>query len=110
MGRAGSPGGCRKLLRQLTRTLPTGYSMGLWSFTNVTWGGQAAQGELEAAQAADKDPAKFSGKKSKAAAKKGAGSTQWEILKMSGIPESEISAFRCGSTDKSLLTRVITCF
>eukprot|EP00884_Botryococcus_braunii_P021860 jgi/Botrbrau1/8358/Bobra.0046s0019.1 len=52
----------------------------------------APEGEGEAA--AEKDPAKFSGKKSKAAAKKGAGNTQWDILKMSGIPEEEIPEFR----------------
>ena len=40
------------------------------------------------------DPTKFSGKKSKAIAKKGAGNTQWDILKLSGIPESEIPSFR----------------
>lgn len=40
-----------------------------------------------------KDPTKFSGKKSKAAAKKGPGATQWGILQLSGIPESEIPAF-----------------
>ena len=40
------------------------------------------------------DPTKFSGKKSKATAKKGAGSTQWDILKLSGIPEAEIPSFR----------------
>ena len=45
--------------------------------------------------AAEKDPAKFSGKKSKAAAKKGAGSTQWDILIRSGIPEAEVPRFRC---------------
>lgn len=40
------------------------------------------------------DPTKFSGKKSKAAAKKGPGATQWQILKQSGIPEGEIPDFR----------------
>ncbi|GAB4822876.1 hypothetical protein N2152v2_009922 [Parachlorella kessleri] len=40
-----------------------------------------------------KDPTKFGGKKSKAAAKKGAGNTQWDILKMSGIPQEEIPQF-----------------
>lgn len=40
------------------------------------------------------DPTKFSGKKSKAASKKGAGATQWQILKFSGIPEEEIPSFR----------------
>jgi leucyl-tRNA synthetase len=40
------------------------------------------------------DPTKFGGKKSKAAAKKGAGATQWQILKQSGIPEEDIPKFR----------------
>ena len=40
------------------------------------------------------DPTKFSGKKSKATAKKGAGATQWQILTQSGIPEGEIPEFR----------------
>ncbi|KAG2497803.1 hypothetical protein HYH03_004074 [Edaphochlamys debaryana] len=40
------------------------------------------------------DPTKFSGKKSKAAAKKGPGATQWQILKQSGIPEDQIPEFR----------------
>ena len=44
------------------------------------------------------DPTKFSGKKSKAVAKKGAGNTQWDILKLSGILESEIPSFRCLSS------------
>lgn len=39
------------------------------------------------------DPTKFVAKKSKAAAKKGVGNTQWDILKMSGIPEEEIAQF-----------------
>ena len=58
---------------------------------------QAAKAEAAqtAASAAEKDPAKFSGKKSKAAAKKGAGSTQWDILIRSGIPEAEVPKFRC---------------
>ena len=55
---------------------------------------QAAQGE-GTKETAEKDPSKFVGKKSKAAAKKGAGNTQWDILKMSGIPESELPKFRC---------------
>lgn len=46
------------------------------------------------AAAAEKDPSKFSGKKSKAAAKKGAGATQYEILSKSGIPAEEIPEFR----------------
>lgn len=52
----------------------------------------------EAAPAADvkADPTKFSGKKSKAAAKKGTGATQWQILKQSGIPEDQIPDFRWG--------------
>lgn len=40
-------------------------------------------------------PGQFVAKKSKAAAKKGPGSTQWAILKMSGIPEEDIPLFRC---------------
>ena len=55
-------------------------------------GAQAAQGEGTPGQA---DPSKFSGKKSKAVAKQGGGNTQWAILKLSGIPESEIPSFRC---------------
>ena len=53
---------------------------------------QAAQGE---GKAEPTDPTKFSGKKSKAVAKKGTGSTQWDILKQSGIPEAELPSFRC---------------
>ena len=53
---------------------------------------QAAQGEGPPGQA---DPTKFSGKKSKAVAKQGAGNTQWAILRLSGIPEAEIPSFRC---------------
>ena len=41
-------------------------------------------------------PGQFVAKKSKAAAKKGPGNTQWAILKMSGIPEADIPKFRCG--------------
>jgi len=52
---------------------------------------QASQGE---GRPEPTDPTKFSGKKSKAVAKKGAGNTQWDILKLSGIPESEIPSFR----------------
>ncbi|KAG2427994.1 hypothetical protein HXX76_011980 [Chlamydomonas incerta] len=40
------------------------------------------------------DPTKFVSKKSKAAAKKGTGATQWQILKQSGIPEEQIPEFR----------------
>ena len=43
---------------------------------------------------AKSDPTKFSGKKSKATAKKGKGTTQYEILLKSDIPESEIPDFR----------------
>lgn len=39
------------------------------------------------------DPTKFVAKKSKALAKKGRGTSQWEILKMSGISEDEIPKF-----------------
>ncbi|KXZ46771.1 hypothetical protein GPECTOR_41g736 [Gonium pectorale] len=56
----------------------------------------AAAAAAAAAPAADAkaDPTKFSGKKSKAAAKKGTGTTQWQILKLSGIPEDQIPDFR----------------
>ena len=47
-----------------------------------------------ASAAAEKDPSKFSGKKSKAAAKKGAGATQWEIMRLSGIAEEDVPAFQ----------------
>ena len=40
------------------------------------------------------DPTKFSGKKSKAAAKQGPAATQWGILRSSDIPEEEIPKFR----------------
>ena len=49
----------------------------------------AAAAEADAA-AGPTDPTKFVAKKSKAAAKKGTGNTQWDILKMSGIPEEEL--------------------
>ena len=54
----------------------------------------AAADAAAASAAAEKDPSKFSGKKSKAAAKKGAGATQWEIMKLSGIAEEDIPAFK----------------
>jgi leucyl-tRNA synthetase len=50
---------------------------------------------LQDAAAGPADPTKFSGKKSKAMSKKGAGATQWEILMKSGIPPEEIPRFRC---------------
>lgn len=43
------------------------------------------------------DPTKFSGKKSKAAAKKGPGAYQYEILQKSDIPDEQIPAFRVSS-------------
>ena len=52
---------------------------------------------VEEEAAGPKDPTKFSGKKSKATAKKGQGSTQWDILRSSGIPEAELPEFRCPS-------------
>jgi len=57
---------------------------------------QAAEAEVQAvAEQTPKDPgAGFKGKKSKAAAKQGTAKRQWEILRDSGIPESEISEFR----------------
>uniref|UniRef100_A0A1D2A3Q3 leucine--tRNA ligase n=2 Tax=Auxenochlorella protothecoides TaxID=3075 RepID=A0A1D2A3Q3_AUXPR len=67
------------------------------------------KGEIERAQAPEEakpvvavvakapterdDPSKFTGKKSKAAAKTGPGNTQWEIMRMSGIPEEDIPKF-----------------
>ncbi|BDA46666.1 Leucine-tRNA ligase, cytoplasmic [Coccomyxa sp. Obi] len=57
----------------------------------------AKEAEVEVVEeeaAAPKDPTKFAGKKSKATAKKGAGSTQWDILRSSGIPEAELPQFR----------------
>ena len=57
---------------------------------------QAAEAEIQAvAEQAPTDPgANFKGKKSKAAAKQGTAKRQWEILRDSGIPESEIAEFR----------------
>ena len=57
--------------------------------------GSNNNGDEEAANgdAMKADPTKFTAKKSKAVAKKGLGATQWEILKMSGIPESDIPLF-----------------
>eukprot|EP00877_Chromochloris_zofingiensis_P006951 jgi/Chrzof1/2509/Cz11g18080.t1 len=60
------------------------------STSSVTAGDAAANGDASMKA----DPTKFAGKKSKAAAKKGPGATQWGILSMSGIPESEIPQFR----------------
>lgn len=54
----------------------------------------AAADAAAASAAAEKDPSKFSGKKSKAAAKKGTGATQWEIMRLSGIAEADIPAFK----------------
>lgn len=45
--------------------------------------------------AAAADPTKFKATKGKAAAKKGKGVTQWDILKNSGIPEADIHMFQC---------------
>ena len=53
----------------------------------------AEEAAAEGADAGPVDPTKFVAKKSKAAAKKGTAATQWEILKMSGIPESDIPQF-----------------
>ena len=46
------------------------------------------------AGAAPPDPTKFKATKGKAAAKKGKGVTQWDILASSGIPEDEIHMFQ----------------
>ena len=66
--------------------------------------GEGADGatvvDAEAAEAAavsagaDRDPAKFAGKKSKATAKAGTAASQWEIMRLSGLGDAEISAFR----------------
>jgi leucyl-tRNA synthetase len=47
-----------------------------------------------AAPSSSSDPTVFKATKGKAAAKKGKGATQWDILKSSGIPESEIHLFQ----------------
>lgn len=50
--------------------------------------------EAAATEEAKADPTKFSGKKSKAAAKVVAKAKwQWDILRTSGIPENEIPKF-----------------
>ena len=51
-----------------------------------------AQRESEAPVVAQ--PGSFVAKKSKAAAKKGTGTTQWAILQQSGIPPEDIHMFR----------------
>lgn len=68
---------------------------------------QAAQGEVEEVEEQQQqhqpaangtlptDPAKFSGKKSKAAAKQGTATTQYGILRDNGIPVDDIPLFRC---------------
>jgi len=55
--------------------------------------GLELQDKTEENNSAQADPTKFIAKKSKAVAKQGKGATQWEILKMSGIPEDEIPKF-----------------
>ncbi|PNH02762.1 Leucine--tRNA ligase, cytoplasmic, partial [Tetrabaena socialis] len=54
----------------------------------------AAEAAAPAAVVEKADPTKFVSKKSKAAAKKGSGTTQWQILLQSGIPEDQIPEFR----------------
>lgn len=47
-------------------------------------------------------------KKGKAAAKKGKGATQWDILKNSGIPEDEIPNFQCAArSSRHAITEVM---
>jgi hypothetical protein len=58
---------------------------------------------VEEEAAGPKDPTKFSGKKSKATAKKGQGSTQWDILCSSGIPAEELPKFRFDSSPLSCI-------
>ena len=53
-----------------------------------------AQTPANGPASAEKDPAKFSGKKSKAAAKQGTAATQYGILRDNGIPVEEIPQFR----------------
>ncbi len=55
---------------------------------------QAEADAQAAADSATKDPTKFVGKKSKAVAKSGSASTQWGIMKASGLSDDEIPAFR----------------
>ena len=54
---------------------------------------EAAKAKAAAAAEPKADPTKFKATKGKAAAKKGVGATQWEIMRMSGIPDEEIAAF-----------------
>lgn len=54
-------------------------------------GAAAAATEEPSSDAAE--PAKFKGKKSKAAAKTARAATQWEIMRLSGLPEADIPAF-----------------
>lgn len=58
--------------------------------------------QADAAASGPADPTKFSGKKSKAMSKKGAGATQWEILLKSGIPAEEIPLFRWARSCKGV--------
>ena len=60
---------------------------------------ESADAAPAVAGAAPVDPTKFKATKSKAAAKKGKGATQWDILKHSGIPEDEIDLFQCAAPD-----------
>lgn len=55
-----------------------------------------------AADAANVDPTQFKASKTKVAAKKGKGATQWAILGSSGIPEDEIAQFQCASLATAL--------
>ena len=54
-------------------------------------------------EAAVVDPTKFKATKGKATAKKGKGATQWDILKSSGIEESEIPRFQCATSLLALI-------
>ncbi|MEW5310396.1 MAG: hypothetical protein WDW38_002197 [Sanguina aurantia] len=53
----------------------------------------ALQAASAAADALNKDPTKFSSKKSKSTAKKGTAATQWGILQQSGLKDDEIPEF-----------------
>ncbi|MEW5307124.1 MAG: hypothetical protein WDW36_009540 [Sanguina aurantia] len=59
----------------------------------VASGATAAAAASAAADALNKDPTKFSSKKSKSTAKKGTAATQWGILQQSGLKDDEIPEF-----------------
>lgn len=82
---------------KLTRELATYGNPPVFPTEEELAAAEAAGAEAQQAQQeqdlANADPTKFVAKKSKAAAKKGVGNTQWDILKMSDIPEEDIPQF-----------------